>query len=152
MSCRYKGFTLVELLVTIAIVGILAATAFPAYRTWQQRAFSSEAKVMLKQLINAEIAYYLENEEFYPPGGGPISIGHDLVDPPDATESVRQNLNITIPKGHLINYDLYTTEDGYFYLLMSSYGNFNIFEGTPNLSATLDKDGTVTILYGGAPE
>ena len=146
MDCRYKGFTLVELLVTVAILGVLTATALPAYRTWQQRASGSEAKIMLKQLINAEIAYYLEHEEFYPPGGGPISIWHDSEDPPDAVELVRQNLNLLIPQGHMINYDLYTPEAGLFQLVISSYGEFRLFEEKPNIAVTLDKDGNVSIL------
>ena len=153
MNSINEGFTLVELLVTMAILGILVATAFPAYRAWQQRAYGSEATVMLKQLINAEIAYYLEHEAFYPPGGGRISIWHDSVDPPNAVELVRQKLNILIPQKHLINYDLYSdSEDGLFYLIMTLYGNFNIFKGTAQIYAELDKDGKVEIMYGGIPE
>ena len=149
MICRKKGFTLIELMVTIAIVGILVATAVPVYHTWQQRARGSEAAIMLKQLINAEIAYYLEHDEFFQTGAR-ISIWHDMVDPPGADELVKQNLNILIPQGHFINYDLYAEGD-LFYLVISSHGDFNLFKDSSEIYAELNKNGDVRIEYAQKP-
>jgi prepilin-type N-terminal cleavage/methylation domain-containing protein len=61
---RNRGFTLIEVVVVIAIVGILSATAIPFYNRYRQRTYGSEAQVMVKQIIDAEIAYYLENDTF----------------------------------------------------------------------------------------
>jgi prepilin-type N-terminal cleavage/methylation domain-containing protein len=62
---RRTDFTVIELMVVIAILGILGATAVPYYRTFQQRACGSEACMMLKQVLDAEIMYFLEHEEFF---------------------------------------------------------------------------------------
>ena len=150
MVCRYKGFTLVELLITVAILGVLAATAVPAYRAWQQRAYGREADVMLRQLINAEIAYYLENDKFFDTDKV-LSVMD--VGPDDAAQVIFDNLHLRIPQGHYIDYGLYAEED-IFTLVMtvSDRAGFNLFKDAPQVVAILNKDGNVTINYSVPPE
>ena len=59
-----KGFTLIELMIVVAIIGLLAAVAVPNFRKLQARAKQSEAKANLKALFVAEKAFKLEKDRY----------------------------------------------------------------------------------------
>lgn len=52
-----KGFSLIELLIVVVVIGILAAIAIPKFQKVQSRAKGSEAKGMLKAALVLEKAY-----------------------------------------------------------------------------------------------
>ncbi len=59
-----KGFTLIELMIVVAIIGILAAIAIPNFIRFQARSKQSEAKTNLKALFTAQKAWFGERDEF----------------------------------------------------------------------------------------
>ena len=84
-----KGFTLIELMIVVAIIGILAAIAIPNFLRFQLKSKSSEGKVNLAAIRTAEESYLAEYGVYVaalpsPPAGsvGPQKIPFVLGDPP----------------------------------------------------------------------
>ncbi|MEQ1667983.1 MAG: type IV pilin protein [Sulfuriferula sp.] len=66
-----KGFTLIEVMIVVAIVGILAAIAFPSYTAYVARGHRAEAKQGLLELAQFMERTYTENNSYTPGGAVP---------------------------------------------------------------------------------
>ncbi|EPI7641566.1 pilin, partial [Neisseria gonorrhoeae] len=79
MNTLQKGFTLIELMIVIAIVGILAAVALPAYQDYTARAQVSEAILLAEGQKSAVTEYYLNNGK-WPADNGAAGVASPATD------------------------------------------------------------------------
>ena len=152
---RHAGFTMVELLVVIAILGIMSATALPLYRTFQQRTYGSEAALMIKRILDAQIMHYLEKDKFFPDTGNVMEIYHDgtqklngAIDP-NVIENTLNALKITIPVGHFLDFTITNIPPGKICMvtISSPQNSFPLFKnGDRFITGTVNNTGKIDIL------
>jgi len=149
---RYAGFTLIELMVVVAILGILGATAMPLLNTWRQRAYGSEATLTLKSILDGEIMYFLEHETFFPADGQTILISHnDLPTDQDITD-VNDALNVRIPVGHFLDFTITNStlnpQSQSCQIVINHSKNLDLFKnGKKSIIGLLEKTGKIVIGY-----
>ena len=77
LNTRRGGFTLIELMIVVAIIGILAAIAIPNFLRFQLKAKSSEGKTNLAAIRTAEESYFAEYGVYISSDPSPVNIGNN---------------------------------------------------------------------------
>lgn len=134
---RKNGFTLIELMVSLAILGILAAISIPNFRLYRAKAEYAAVRTTLKHLMDGEDFYLFENTTFYPRSGS--------IDIPKGTAKDIPELAYSFPEGHKNHYMIW----GYNNLLLNYYYIYVQCDFDSNNNGQNDKFIVFTYLWGG---
>ena len=116
-----KGFTLIELMIVVAILGILAAVAIPAFLKYIKRSKTSEATMNIRKIFDSSATYFASDwadasgdllEHQFPDSASttPAAVSNNKVTTPETTWAgtptwVSLNFAVTDPHYYMYQYD-----------------------------------------------
>jgi len=127
---RILGFSLLELMITVVVIGILAAIAWPSYQDQMRKGSRAAAQTLIMQVANRESQYLLDARNF---AVGPAAL---------------TALNVSVPADVSIYYDV-TITDSVGGATPSTPPTYTI-TATPRAGTRQVPDGALTLTHEGA--
>mgnify|MGYP000333136426 CR=1 FL=1 len=95
---KLKGLSLIELMVTVAIIGILAAVALPSYQNYVMQSNRAVAKAILLENAQFMEQFYTENSRYdQTPGGVAVALPLAQSPRPGGGGAIQYNINVATP-------------------------------------------------------
>jgi len=85
-----KGFTLIEMMIVVAIIAVLAGVAVPQYGKYIKKSETVEGVTLMRQILDAEVLYHTTNNAYLPLN---TQTGTDKAD------KLQAKLYVTLPDG-----------------------------------------------------
>lgn len=122
MNKSFLGFTLVELMISLVILGILAAIAVPSYREYLYSAKLAEGYVGISAINKSQTAFFIEKKHFVPVNTS--SVSGAIVTPPARTKAAITLLDSDSYKWNALGSPIAPGTNNYF-LYLSDTRHFN---------------------------
>jgi type IV pilus assembly protein PilE len=118
-----KGFTLIELMIVVVIIGLLTAIAVPSYTEYVQKARRAEATAVLRDAQQFMQRLYAANNTYRVNGAAPALPAGIQTAPPNAAQA---NYNITVATPDDMSYTLTATRSSSGPMASDTCGNFTL--------------------------
>ena len=125
----------------------MGVTVLSLYHTFQQRAYSSAAPLILRQILDAQITYFRKHNKFFPEDGRQMQIVQGDSFSKEKIRQIREALNIDITVDHLLNFYIQTYPDSPddFCTVVISANSIIFQNGAKQIIGTVNENGKMVI-------
>jgi len=93
-----RGFTLLEVVIVTAIIGILATTAVTQYSNYRNKSFNSAAESDIRNAATSQEAYYMDNDTYSNTRAGLEAVPYSLY--------ISDGVNLTVAAADFVGYTM----------------------------------------------